>query len=110
MNLKNTYLALAIAGAVVPFVFFAQHFQSTGFGLSNFVGSLFANPAASGFTADLLITSLVFWITIIHRRNHENGPKPALYIVLNLLIGLSCALPAYLYASLARDEADLATT
>jgi len=28
----------------------------------------------------------------------SNGPKPYLFIILNLAIGLSCALPAYLYA------------
>ena len=34
----------------------------------------------------------------IQQRSREKGPAPALFIVLNLLIGLSCAFPAYLYA------------
>jgi len=97
--MKKLYLVLAIAGAVVPYVFFVQHFADTGFGPADFAGALFVNPAAGGFTADLLISSLVFWIAMFHRRSRGRGPKPLVYVLLNLTIGLSCALPAYLYAS-----------
>ncbi|MDA0679912.1 MAG: DUF2834 domain-containing protein [Proteobacteria bacterium] len=97
--MKKLYLGLAIVGAVVPYIFFVQHFADSGFGLPGFIASLFANPAAGGFTADLLITSGIFWIAIFHRRSLGKGPKPWLFIVLNLTIGLSCALPAYLYAN-----------
>ena len=96
--MKKLYLLLAIVGAVLPYVFFVQHFSSQGFGLSGFVSALFANPAAGGFSADLLFTSVIFWIFIFQQRSREKGPSPILFVVLNLLIGLSCALPAYLYA------------
>jgi hypothetical protein len=97
--MKKLYLTLAVIGAVVPYVFFVQHFTSEGINLSGFIQALFANPAAGGFTADLLIASMVFWIFMFRRRTHKDGPNPTLYIALNLLIGLSCALPAYLYAN-----------
>ncbi len=96
--MKTLYLVLAIVGAVLPYGFFVRHFSSEGVSLTGFVAALFANPAAGGFTADLLFTSLVFWIFMFHQRSREKGPRPILFIVLNLLIGLSCALPAYLYA------------
>lgn len=96
--MKTIYLGLAIIGAVVPYVFFVQQMQLTGFSLLAFVASAFANPVASGFASDLIICSIVFWIVIFRRRNAGNGPQPAIFIVLNVLIGLSCALPAYLYA------------
>ena len=76
-------------------LFFFQFFGTAGLDLPAFVGALFANGAAGGFTADLLITSLVFWIYLFNR---SEGPAPWPFIALNLLIGLSCALPAYLYA------------
>ena len=104
MSMKTAYLVLAIVGAIVPYIFFVQHFDSFGFGLMSFVGALFANPAAGGFTADLLITSFVFWLAMFHQRQLGRGPNPALFVFLNLLIGLSCALPAYLYAR-ERDSA-----
>ena len=102
--MRTLYLVLAIIGAIVPYAFFFQHFSSEGYALSGFVGALFANPAAGGFTSDVLLTSAVFWIAMFQQRKQGNGPSPALFIVLNLLIGLSCALPAYLYARQAQTS------
>ena len=93
--MKNVYLVLAIVGAAVPYYFFIQHFGAAGYALPDFLAAVFATPAASGFAADLLITSLVFWIYMFAAS--DAGPKPWLFIALNVLIGLSCALPAYLY-------------
>ena len=101
--MKILYLILAIAGAVVPYLFFIQFFGEVGIDLQSFVAALFANGAAGGFTADLLITSGVFWIYMF---NQKEGPAPWLFVVLNLSIGLSCALPAYLYASIRAGEAE----
>ena len=97
--LKKAYLALAFAGAIVPYIYLVQHFTDVGFGIGDFTSAVFANPAAGGFTADLLISSCVFWIAMFSRFGHGKGPKPLLFVVLNLTIGLSCALPAYLYAN-----------
>ena len=96
--MKTLYLVAAVIGAIVPYIFFFQHIGSVGLGLPTFVAAVFANPAASGFTADLLLSSFVFWAFMFHRNRFSHGPNPAGFIVLNLLIGLSCALPAYLYA------------
>ena len=96
--MKTAYLVLAIVGALIPYGFFVQHFASEGVSLPGFVSALFANPAAGGFTADLLISSLVFWIAMFQQRSRADGPGPWLFVALNLTIGLSCSLPAYLYA------------
>jgi hypothetical protein len=96
--MKRTYLMLAIVGAGLPYLFFGQHFLSEGLGLSDFISAIIAPPAAAGFTADLLVSSVVFWLAMFVERRRNGGPNPALYIALNMLIGLSCALPAYLYA------------
>ena len=92
--MRTVYLSLAVFGAIVPYVFFVAHFQAEGFGLGAFVRALFANGAAGGFTADILVSSAVFWVWLLR----ERAERPWLYIVLNLTIGLSCAFPAYLYA------------
>ncbi len=93
--MKNAYLVLAIVGAVIPYFFFVQHFSMEGFGLPNFLDGVFATPAASGFTADLLITSCVFWVYMYFAG--DDAPPLWPFVLLNLLIGLSCAIPAYLY-------------
>ena len=105
--MKNLYLGLAIVGAVVPYVFFLDFFAANGLALGSFVSGLFANGAAGGFSADLLITSLVFWIYMFNR---SGGPPAWPFVIVNLTIGLSCALPAYLYFVTRREEQALAGT
>ena len=96
MNLRNLYLALAVIGAVVPYAFFISFWSVEGLGIAHFIASWFVNGSAGGAAADLLISSLVFWVYIINRRRH-GGPNPLPFIAINLIIGLSCALPAYLW-------------
>jgi hypothetical protein len=96
--MKRVYLVLAVIGAILPLAAFVPFFSSTGLSLRAFVGALFANGASGGIAIDLLLASLVFWIFMFDRRLRLHGPSPYLFIVLNLAIGLACALPAYLYA------------
>lgn len=104
MNIRTAYLALAIAGAVIPYAFFMQHLNDAGFSFAQFLRSVFANPAAGGFAADLIISSVVFWVVIFRQRVRHSGPPPLPFVLLNLLVGLSCALPAWLYASSSRKN------
>ncbi len=96
--MKKLYLLLAIIGAIVPYFFFFQFIQAEGVNIPAFISALFVNGAAGGFSADLLLTSFVFWLFMFQQVKESNGPKPYIFIVLNLAIGLSCALPAFLYA------------
>ncbi|NIS80227.1 MAG: DUF2834 domain-containing protein [Anaerolineales bacterium] len=105
--MKRLYLILAILGAVLPYIFFFQYFSSEGINLVGFVSALLANGVVRGFAADLLFSSFVFWIYMIYQRNKGTGPNPLLFIFLNLAIGLSCALPAYLYAKENRESYSL---
>jgi hypothetical protein len=91
--MKNVYLVLAIVGTVVPYVFFIDHFSTAGFGLPAFIAGGFANGAAGGFTADVLISSVAFWVYL----GAHKVPNRWVYMLLNIGIGLSCALPLYLY-------------
>ena len=97
--MKRLYLVLAIIGAILPYIFFTQYFITDGSNLAGFISPLFASPPVAGFTVDLLFTSFVFWIMMFHHRKEGKGPNPAVFILLNLTIGLSCAIPAYLYAT-----------
>ena len=105
--MRHLYLFLAIAGAVVPYVFFIGFFGAEGVNPAIFLAGVFANGAAGGFAVDLGISSAVFWIFMFSRR--AEGPTPWWFIFLNVTLGLSCALPAYLYAS-CRDARTSNTT
>jgi hypothetical protein len=94
---RSAFLAMAVIGAVVPYLFFTEFFSGEGLNLGAFVSALFVNGAAGGFSADLLITSFVFWLWSYHDAHQLDIPNWWLIPVINLLVGLSAALPFYLY-------------
>lgn len=102
--MKKIFLALAVVGAILPYFFFIQYLLSEGLSPSKLTAAVFANPAAGAFTTDLLVSSGIFWIFMFLERSRRKGPNPFLFILLNFFIGLSCALPAYLFA---REEVGL---
>jgi len=101
--MKRFYLILAILGAIIPYIFFFQFIEINGLDIPKFMSASVINGAAAGITADILFSSLVFWL-FIYTQYRKGGPNPWLFVVLNLTIGLSCALPAYLYACEASEN------
>jgi len=95
--MSRFYLVAAILGALVPYLFFFGWIQDNGLALGGFIQALFVNGAAGGFSADLLIASFVFWGFMAADDAAAVVGRPWLYIFVNLTIGLSCALPLYLY-------------
>jgi len=91
---KKVYLISSIVGAVIPCIFFIQYFSTAGFNLEDFITALFVNHATGGFAVDLAISSLVLWIFIF---SEAKVKKPWVFVLINVIIGLSCALPLYFY-------------
>ena len=95
--MKTVYLVLAVAGAVVPYVFFFRFMAEPDPTLTNFTSQLFATSPAGGFTSDLLITSAVFWAWSFREARRLEMGRWWAYVAANLLIGLSFAFPLFLY-------------
>lgn len=94
--MRTIYLILAILGTVGPWIFFGQFFAEPGTTMGHFIAALGANPATTGAAVDLVISSVVFWLwsfPVARRLGMRWWPYP----VVNLLIGLSCALPLFLF-------------
>jgi EamA domain-containing membrane protein RarD len=103
--MRTLYFWLTVVGTIVPLVLFVEHFVANGADPLLFVRSAFANLVAAGATADLLIASAVFWVWIFARHGSDRtAPSPWMFVVLNVCVGLSCALPLYLYMT-ARETA-----
>ncbi len=97
--MKFLYLLLAVVGTVLPYAFFLQHFAAAGLAPAAFLGDMFANAVASGAAADLVLSSLVFWVWLFA----SGEARRAGYLIpANLFVGLSLALPLWLYLR-ARD-------
>ena len=97
MTLKTFYLLAAALGTVVPWLFFGGFFAANGPDPVAFAAGLFANGAAGGFSADVLISIAVFWLW--SRGDARQHGVAAWWLVLpaGLCVGLSLALPLYLY-------------
>jgi len=96
--LQKLYAILTIAGFVIPYYFFFAFFRTYGPDMELFFSSLVANSAMTAITVDMLLTSLVFWIFIFTRTDPAIKPRPWVFVVLNLTVGICCAFPAYLWA------------
>lgn len=97
MNYKTLYLILAVVGATIPYIFYVGFIQENGLDMMAIYEAAFANGIAGGLTADLLISSFAFWAAAIEMWHSDRGPAPWAFIIVTLLVGLSLALPLYLF-------------
>jgi hypothetical protein len=94
--MQITYFILAIFGFVLPYSHFIPFIADHGLNLSLFWSQLFANQASSADTVDLFTSSFVFWIFVFKEGTKRQMKFLWVYVVVNLIIGLSCALPLFL--------------
>lgn len=97
MNLQFIYLILAILGFVLPYSQLVPFFIDNGLDLPLFWSQLFANRISTDFAFDLIVSSTVFWFYVYKEGTRLKIKYLWLYIVLNLVIGLSFALPLFLW-------------
>ncbi len=97
MTRKTLYLCLAIIGALLPWLFFGTFFAVEGVDIPLFVQSLFVNPVAAGFTVDLLLSIGIFWFWSYGDARTYNVRHWWLVLPAATFVGLSLALPLYLY-------------
>ena len=98
MSRKSLYLILAIIGFVVPYYFFVSFLSAHGFDAPLFVRQLFASPGSAFFSADLIVSSVVFAIFVVRESARLSVKRWWLYLAALCLVGLSFALPLFLYA------------
>ena len=91
------YFVLCAIGIILPYSQLIPFFADNGFNLALFWSQLFANYISSDFAFDLLISSVVFWIFVFQEGKKLQIKSLWIYIVCNLIIGLSFALPLFLW-------------
>lgn len=105
-TLKWLYLALAISGAVLPWLANLDYIREYGssFDLGMFVRLANANPAASSLSRDLAIgaTAVVIWIVKESKRLQMRGLPWVLLSCVTL--AFACGAPLFLYLRERRIE------
>lgn len=94
--MQIVYLTLTVLGFVLPYSQFLYFIADNGLNLSLFGTQLFANRISSFFAFDLFVSSVVFWVLLFTEGTRLQMKWLWIYVVLNLTIGLSFALPLFL--------------
>jgi hypothetical protein len=94
--MKTLYLLAAILGAVLPLSQFIPFLRTHGLDLKLFFALLFSNNASAFFAMDVIVSSFVLWIFVLSEGRRLGMMRLWLYVVCNLAVGVSLALPLFL--------------
>ena len=97
MNRKTAYIALAFIGLFAPYYFLFKFLAANGLDLPLLLRQLFANNISTFFAVDLIISIIIFWIYMVGEATKLQMKNWWLYILASLTVGLSFALPLFLY-------------
>jgi len=101
---KQLYLTFAVVGLIVPYYFFGRFLLANGFDVRGFVRQVIATPVSTFFASDLLIASLVFLRFLRREAARYAIDDWWLYVLALVAVGLSFALPLFLYTRESRRE------
>ena len=90
------YLALAVAGAILPYSIFIPWLLENGVDARLFVSQLFVNGPASIFAWDVLLSAGIFIIFVFAEGRRLDMRHLWLPPLVVFTIGLCCALPLFL--------------
>ncbi|MGB3942873.1 MAG: DUF2834 domain-containing protein [Candidatus Manganitrophaceae bacterium] len=90
-------MVTAVIGTILPYYYIGSFAIENNFNVLLFIEQIFSARASLGFVIDLFISSFAFWPFLLKEAKRLKTPAPGLFLFLNLTIGLSCALPFFLY-------------
>ncbi len=97
MNRKNVYLMLCVLGAVIPYSQFIPWIMENGFQLGLLIRQLFANRISAFFGLDVLVSSVVL-LTFMRVEGRQLRMRLRWLPIAGLCaVGVSLALPLFLY-------------
>lgn len=97
MNAKTVYLVLCVIGTALPVSQLIPFVRAQGLDLPLMVTQLFANPISSFFGLDVIVTSVVLWVFVAVEGRRAGIRHLWAPLAASLLVGVSLALPLFLY-------------
>ena len=94
--MKLLYLIAAILGTALPLSQLIPFLKTHGLNLTLFFTLLFGNSVSAFFGMDVIVTSLVLWVFLFSEGRRLGMRHLWLYVICNLVIGVSLALPLFL--------------
>jgi hypothetical protein len=97
MRLRRVYLLLCLFGVAAPYVELIPWLSQHGFQLNLLIRELFATRIWAFFGLDVVVSAIVLFVFIFADRCAIRVRHAWLAIVATLLVGVSLALPLFLY-------------
>jgi hypothetical protein len=97
MNPRSLYLALCVAGTVLPYSQLLPFLREHGLDLRLFLEQLFANRIAAFFGMDVIVSSVVLWALVFIEGRRAGVRHLWAPVAANLAVGVSLGLPLFLY-------------
>jgi hypothetical protein len=104
MKPKTAYLALCFVGALLPYWQFVPWVMHHGLNLPVFVHELFANRIGAFFGMDVLVSAVVLIVFMRIETARLNIRRRWLPLLALVTVGVSLALPMFLYMRELRME------
>ena len=104
MKPKTIYLALCFVGALLPYWQFVPWVMQHGLNLPLFVRELFANRISAFFGMDVLVSAAVLMVFMRIEGARLDIRRRWLPVLAVLTVGVSLALPMFLYMRELRME------
>lgn len=105
MKPRHLYLALAIAGTVLPLSQFLPFLRDHGLNVVLFVEQLFGTRIGAFFGLDVLVSTIVLWVFVSVEGRRDGIPYRWTPVLGSVLVGVSLGLPLFLYLREQRREA-----
>lgn len=96
-SMKTAYLLLCLLGTALPYAFFGPWLAQHGLAVHLLAQQAMATPVAAFAWADVLVSGLTLLVFIAHQQRRKPIKRWWLPIVGLLCVGVSLALPLYLY-------------
>ena len=85
-------------GTILPYYFLISFLNRYGLDTDRIWDQLFLSELGAFFVMDVLISSIVLWVFIFTEGRRLGMRNLWVYILANLVVGVSLALPLFLYS------------
>jgi len=97
MKPKTVYMILCVVGVVLPYWQFLPSLATNGMNFPLFFHQLFASRISRFFGMDVVVSAVALMIFVRNEKAHITGAARWLPLVAVLTVGVSLALPLFLY-------------
>ena len=95
--MRKLYLGLAVVGAILPLRYFIRFLMQNGLDMPLLLRQLFQNDISAAFGLDVIVSSVVLWLFVFTEGKRLGMKQLWVYIVCNVAVGVSMALPLFLF-------------